>query len=402
MKKFFLPNTSKELKIYFVIIALTALALGFSNDVMSNYFKDAYNITTFQRGFIEFPRETPGFLCIFILAALGFLKDIRIAIISQLFGAIGIAALGLFTPPFAIMLVFLFINSVGMHMFMPLQDGIGISLIDTKNVGKRMGQFKGITTAFQMIGAVLVLIGFRSGFFSFSKPVKSNFLISAFILGIVVLLLLILDKFLHDHSKIKGKQKFVFRKEYKYYYILVIMFGVQKQMMIVYGPWVLIDLLSKKVDTIAVLSILGSLVGVFFIPAVGRWLDRFGIKKLLYADALSFIVVYTLYGLLSMGYANGTLAKVGIPAFLAYGLYIIDRMSTQLGLVRTVYLRSIAVEDSDITPTLSLGISMDHLVSIISAYIGGIVWSAWGPQFIFFLAASLSFINLYIAIKVTE
>jgi hypothetical protein len=43
---------------------------------------------------------------------------------------------------------------------------------------------------------------------------------------------------------------------------------------------------------------------------------------------------------------------------------------------------------------------MDHFVSIICAYAGGIVWINFGPQYIFFLAGTLSFVNLYVAKKV--
>jgi len=405
MKKItLLSDTRKELKIYFAIIALTAMAIGFSNDVISNYFKDAYNTSAYQRGLIEFPREIPGVLCIFLIAGLSFLKDIKLAILAQTLSILGIAVLGLFTPSFSVMLIFIFINSMGMHLFMPLQDSIGISLTEPKNIGRLMGQFKGVKTAFQMLAAILVLIGFKMGYFSFIKPVKSIFLISAGFLILVLMFLIVLNKYLsnNQYAKQNNKKKlnFVFRKEYKYYYILVIMFGVQKQIMMVYGPWVLIDLLNKKVDTIALLNIIGAFIGIFFIPSVGRWLDKFGIKKLLFADAFSFIGVYLIYGLLSMGYSNGTLSKIGLPVFLAYILFIIDRMSTQLGLVRTVYLRTIAVDESDITPTLSLGLSMDHVVSIASALVGGIVWSSWGSQYIFFFASFLSLINLYVAFKV--
>jgi MFS family permease len=172
--------------------------------------------------------------------------------------------------------------------------------------------------------------------------------------------------------------------------------------MLVYGPWVLIDILNKRADTLAILSIIGSFIGMFFIPALGRWIDRFGLKKLLYVDALSFIFVYLIYGLLSAGFATGKLAVIGLPVLCAYALFIVDKMSTQMGMIRTIYLRSIAVKTSDITPTLSLGLSLDHIVSIICACLGGIVWSLWGPQYIFFLAASLSLVNLYVASKVQE
>jgi len=399
-KKFKIKNKSQF--IFFIIIALTAFALGLSNDVISNYFKDAYNVTAYQRGQIEFPRELPGILVLFIVAALSSFTDIRISMIAQLLSIIGVLTLGIFTPPFAVMLIFIFINSVGMHMFMPLQDSIGMSLIKDDSIGKKMGQYKGVSTAFTMLSGIFVFIGFRTGFFSFTSNTKWIFIISAITSLIALLLFFILEKSLAKKPKTSKKVKFIFRKEYKYYYTLVVMFGVQKQIMLVYGPWVLIEILNKKADTLAILSIIGSFIGVLFIPSVGKWLDRFGIKKMLYADALSFIGVYLAYGLLSAGFASGKLTSYGLPVFLAYLLFISDKMSNQFGMIRTIYMRSIAVENSDIMPTLSLGLSLDHSVSIICAYLGGIVWSLWGPQYIFFLAAALSLVNLYVAAKVED
>lgn len=393
-------SLTPELRLYLAILAISALALGFSSDILSNFFKDAYRVTPYQRGLIEFPRELPGILTTIIVAALAGFSDIRLSIIAQGLSLIGITVLGFSTPTFQMMLLFLFVNSLGQHLFMPLQDSIGMNLVSRANLGKRMGQFKGITTAFQMTAAIAVFFGFRFGLFSFTGNVKWVFVLSGALLACVLVLFFALDARLHHRTLTHERTRFVFRKEYRLYYALVIMFGVQKQIMLVYGPWVLIELLGKKVDTLAILGIIGSALGVVFIPALGRWLDRFGIKAMLYADALSFIGVYLLYGLVSGGYASGALPTVGWTVFLAYGIFIVDRMSTQMGIIRTVYLRTIAVSPADVTPTLSLGMSMDHTVSIACAFAGGIVWSVWGPQYIFYLASALSLVNLYVAIRV--
>lgn len=397
MKK---ETLSIELKIYLVAIAISALALGFTSDPISNYFKDAYNVSAYQRGLIEFPRELPGVLTTFVIALLAGFSDIRIAVIAQALGILGITVLGLSTPPFTVMLVFIFVNSLGQHLFMPLQDSIGMNLVKKGNLGTRMGQFKGVTTAFQMVGAIFVFIGFRTGVFSFTGRVKWIFLLGAFLFAVVAILLLALDRRLKTEKVTHERVRFVIRKEYSLYYTLVVMFGVQKQIMLVYGPWVIIELLGKRADTLALLGIFGAGLGIFFIPALGRWLDRFGIKAMLYVDALSFIGVYLLYGLVSGGYSSGSLAITGWPVLLAYAVFIFDRMSTQMGLIRVVYLRTIAVNPADVTPTLSLGLSMDHVVSILCAYAGGIVWTVFGPQWLFYLAASLSLVNLWVAIRV--
>jgi MFS family permease len=390
-------NAKKEFVVYFLILALTALGLGLSDGVFSNYFKEAYNVNAFQRGLIEFPRELPGIISIVVISLLTFLGDVRISIIAQLLSAIGLVLLGFLTPTFAVMCIFLFINSMGMHLFFPLSDGIGMSLIKGEEVGKRMGQYKGVSTAFSMVASIIVFVGFRSGLFSLTAPVKVTFVIAAVIFAVVFLLFLYMNKIVKVPIKEDRKLKLIFRKEYKYYYILAIMTGVQKQIMAVYGPWVLIDLLSKRADTIAILGIIGSFIGIFFIPALGRWLDKYGIRKMLYVDAISFIVVYIAYGFLASGFSSGILSKAGIPVILTFILIIMDRMSMQMSMIKTIYLRSISVDKSEITPTLSFGMSMDHIVSIICAYIGGIIWTTLGPQYIFFFAAAASFVNLAVA-----
>lgn len=390
----------KEVKIYICILAFTALALGMSNQVLSNYFKDAYDVTAFQRGIIEFPREIPGFIGVFVITALAALNDIRLSMFAQVLSIIGIVVLGFLTPKFPIMLIFLFINSLGMHLFMPMSDSIGMSLVDEDKLGKRMGQYKGVSTAFTMVSAIIVFVCFRFDIFSFMTPLKLPFIFAGVFLTCALILLITLEKAVHHRKIHHEKTKFIYRKEYKLYYTLVVLFGAQKQIMMVYGPWVLIELLGKKADTLALLAIAGAFIGIFFIPALGRWLDRFGVKRLLYADGISFVTVYTLFGLLTAGYVSGLLPRSGWAVLLGYFMVVLDKMSTQMSFIRTVYLKKIAIETSDITPTLSLGMSMDHAVSITCAVLGGLVWGAWGPQYIFFLAAIISLVNIYVAYRV--
>ena len=389
-----------ELMIFFAIVALTGLGMGLSDSVMSNYFKDAYNVTAVQRGFLEFPREFPGILCFLAVAVTSALGDVRLAIIAQALCAGGIIILGLFTPTFAVMCVFLFINSLGMHLYIPLQDSIGMSIIGKEDLGTRMGQYNAVRTAFSMGASVLVFIGFRAGFFSLKTQVKLPFLLgAAAILGVMLLYILLHTKYRVSGEARKKRVEIILKKEYKFYYILAVLHGVQKQIMIVFGPWVLIEILSRQADTLALLGIISSFLGIFFLQAVGRWIDRFGPKKLFLAEGCTFVLVYTAYGLLSSGFATGALGKSGLPVFCAFALFIFDRLTMQLSMVRAAYLRSIAVDPADITPTLSTGMSMDHVVSITCAYLGGLAWNNFGPQYVFFIAASLSFLNVAVALR---
>lgn len=391
---------SPEILMFFILISAVALGNGLSDGVYSNYFKEVYHITAFKRGLIEFPRELPGLLCAVVIGALGFLGDIRVAFIAQILSIIGVTILGLFTPTFGIMLIFLFINSMGMHLFMPLQDAIGMSLAKQDQIGRGMGQYASVRAAFSLIAASFVFFGFRSGFFNFSSSIKWVFIASAIAFLFAAVMAAAMICRISPPRTARRKTKLVLRKQYRYFYLLTILHGVQKQIAYVYGTWVIVDLLLKKADTLALLTIAVGFISIFFLNKLGRWMDHFGIKKMMYVDALTFIGVYVIYGFVVWGIMSGVLPSQGFAVGFVYILFVLDRLSMQIGMVNSIYLRSIAWDQEEVTSTLSMGISLDHVVSIVAAVAGGYVWTKWGSQWVFFLAAAFSLGNLFVAYRV--
>jgi len=389
-----------EILMFFILISAVALGNGLSDGVYSNYFKEVYHITAFQRGFIEFPRELPGLLCALVIGILGFLGDLRVAFIAQVLAVIGVTMLGLFTPTFGVMLIFLFINSMGMHLFMPLSDAVGMSLAEPNQIGRRMGQYSSVRAVFSLISALLVFFGFRTGFFAFNTSIKWIFIVSAGAFVCAAIMAVIMIRRIKPQKSAPRRIKLVLRKQYRYYYLLTILHGVQKQIAFVYGTWVIVDLLLKKADTLALLTIVVGFISIFFYTKLGRWMDQFGIKRMMYVDALSFIGVYVIYGFVVWGITSGVLPNQGWAIWIVYLLYVLDRLSMQIGMVNSIYLRSISWDKDEVTSTLSMGISLDHLVSILAALAGGYVWSLWGSQWVFFFAAAFSLGNLFVAYRV--
>lgn len=396
-------NTRKKaLRYFFAVAAFWALGIGMSDLVFSNYFKDAYNITAFQRGVIEFPREMPGIICVFIVSALVAIGDVRISIVAQALAAAGLVALGFITPPFGVMLIFLFVNSVGIHIFFPLLDSIGMSLQGGKNVGTGLGKLKSFGVVFSLIASVIVFFGFRTGFFSFTDRIIVIFLLAAAAHIVIIALLLRIDR-LTRGARPKKTQKvhFVIKKKYSLYYVLCVCNGAQKQIRMVYGPWVLIELLNKKADTIAMLSIAAFFTSIFFVRFVGWMLDRYGVKRSILVQALSFIAVYAAYAVLSYGfYGGGFSATAALPVAASFAVFILDRMTQHFTVVNAVYIQSIADVPEDVTPSLTMGFALDHVISITCAFIGGVVWSSWGPHYVFIITAALSVLNVFVSFKV--
>ena len=389
-----------EILMFFILISAVSFGNGLSDAVYSNYFKEVYHITAFQRGFIEFPRELPGLLCAIVIGSLGFLGDLRVAFIAQVSAVIGVIMLGLLTPAFGVMLIFLFINSMGMHLFMPLHDAIGMSLAEHDQIGRRMGQYSSVKAVFSLLAALLVFFGFRTGFFSFNTSIKWVFIVAAVAFAFAAVMAGVMIWKIKPKKTKARKTKLVLRKQYRYYYLLTILHGVQKQIAYVYGTWIIVDLLLKKADTLALLTIVIGFISIFFYNKLGKWMDQFGIKRMMYVDAITFIVVYIIYGFVVWGITSEILPNHGLSIWVVYLLFISDRLSMQFGMVNSIYLRSIAWDHEEVTSTLSMGISLDHLVSILAAIAGGYVWTKWGSQWVFFIAAAFSLGNLYVAYRV--
>ena len=387
----------KAFVLILVATAFTALAAGISEGVYGNFYMEVYNVTAFQRGFIEFPRELPGFLTVVVISLFSFMGELRLAIVAQILSVVGLLLLGILTPTFGIMLVFLFINSMGMHLYLPLKDSIGLGIIGTENTGSQFGLLNGVRMAAGFVAGIMVFAGFRSGFFSFDQTPFLNFIIGTLFFAAVVVILFKLRKMVGDPAITTGKRRFLFRKEYKFYYMLASLHGAHKQIAGVFGPWVLIAILMRQADTMALLSMIGMFLGIFFIPAAGKLTDRLGVRAMMFVEGFAFIFIYVMFGIFAAGLMSGSIASVGVPIIIVYGLFIFDRMTMQLGMIRTLYLRNIAINSSEISPTLSTGMSLDHVISIVGAFMGGIVWEAWGPQYVFYIAAILSLGNVAVA-----
>jgi predicted MFS family arabinose efflux permease len=387
----------RRVLVFIVASAFIGVALGLSDSILPNYFKEAYDAGAQVRGIIELPRELPGIVSIFIIAALSFLGDIRVAIFAQVFGVIGMLVLGLTRPVFPVMLIFLFIYSLGQHMYMPLADSIALSLSKDGNMGRVLGRFNSVRMAFLMISGVVTFFGFRFGWFDFETPVLVFLLSAAAFLAVGILLFVLYEMNRAAGHESHVNSRFVWRRAYLRYYIICALYGGRKQIMIVFSPWVLIELLGFKADTMSILAVLGSFIGIFFIPAVGRLIDKLGVKRVMVFEALAFIIVYVAYGCLSKWVNENVVVLVGAGMLLVYLLNIIDRMAAQFYMVRSIYMRFIAITPEDVTPSLSLGMAIDHCVAIVGSWLCGTVWEVWGPEYVFLVAGILSLLNLIAA-----
>ena len=374
-------------RVFLAVLALTALANGFGNNIFSNYFNEVFHINSVQRGFIEIPRESPGVLCMVLVAALSFMSSLWMSVAAQVLVLVGFVVLGWMSPSYGMMLVFIFVHSLGMHLFMPLNDAISMDLAEEGRVGATLGRFKGVNTLFNMAAAVLVFFGFRTGFFSFEKKTILPFALGAVVTAGAVVLLAVMALSVPQKSSVKN-HKLLFRRRYMPYYMVTLAYGCQKRIRIVFAPWVIINLLGQGADTVALLTIITHFVGTLAAPVIGRMLDKLGVRKMLWAEAIYIAVTFSVMGALAGRLAGDSFSLADPLTWLVFGAYVLCVLFEQFSMVHSYMMRTIALDPSEVTQTLSVGLSVDHVMAIVASPVMGLIWSAWGVEYVFYLAAA--------------
>jgi len=132
-------------------------------------------------------------------------------------------------------------------------------------------------------------------------------------------------------------------------------------------------------------------LGIVVYPLIGRAIDRFGEKKVLAVEALLLAVACIAYIAV-----NSTSSLVSTMVIAGC---ILDRMLTYAGNARSTYIKKIAETQDDVLPTISTGISLDHLVSMTIPALGGYIWEAYGYRYVFVGALLIAIINFILANK---
>jgi hypothetical protein len=80
-----------------------------------------------------------------------------------------------------------------------------------------------------------------------------------------------------------------------------------------------------------------------------------------------------------------------------YVCYVLDHVLFATGMARATYLDKIAEKETDIHASLSVGVTIDHAVSMSLPTLGGMLWMAYGFPYVFVAAAVLAALNLVAA-----
>jgi len=300
--------------------------------------------------------------------------------------AAGSLLMGYFSSTYTIMVLCLFVYSLGQHIFLPISSSIGMELAREGRTGRRLGQINSLTNLATVLGSFLIFIGFRFLGLDF----KNTFALAAVGFALAALMLYAMRT-----KKIQQPRFYLkLRREYRLYYFLSVLYGTRKQIFMTFGLWVIVTIFNQPTSVVATLVTIGGIIGIIFQPLLGWAVDRLGERFVLSAEALLLVLVCFGYGFSKFLFAGNT-------AFIVICVcYLLDQMLISVNMARATYMKKIALDPQDVQPSLTASVTIDHFFSIIIALVGGIIWNNFGFQYVFLMGMLIALANFFAALRV--
>ncbi len=367
-----------HIKSFLFSMFIFGIAVGLYGGSLNNFLAEILHIDRFERGVVEFLRELPGLLLFLMLALLYRIPENRIIRIAFFISLLGMSGLAFAAEARWAAVTLIVIWSTGEHLVMPIRQSIAIHNALPGKEGVAMGLARsagnvGSVIGFYLVTALFLLLGNMD---------KISVFRIAFLLGALFTLGALIFTFrLRSGDEHVKRQRLMFKRKFTKYYILEVFFGARKQVFLTFAPYVLILNYGASTQFIATLYGIYALGNIFMNPVMGKLVDLLGYRKILILDSGLLILLCLLYG-----YAH-LLFPEGIAYIVVSVVFVFDAMLFSAGIARAVYVRSLSRGQEELTGTLSAGISVNHLVSVVIALLGGLLWEKLGMEVLFTTAA---------------
>ena len=380
MKNIFKENS--RYKEFFASIIMMALGYGLYKGVLDNYLAEVVGMGEFDKGLTEFFRELPGLLLIFILAVLYKFSAEKIYKTGGVIMVAGMVMQAVISPVKVLVIIAICTYSLGEHIQLGMKNTISLEYSKDGMGGQALGYMSAVYQAGNLAGYIIVTLVFLA--VTTTDLFKPFFMAAAICMGIALIMAMRLTG---NAETDKSKSRFYFRKKFTKYYMLEVFYGARKQVFFTFGPYVLILHYGAKASVISLLFAVSAVSCFFLSPLVGKLIDHIGYKPIMIADTLILVIVCFFYGF----------ADHIFPTEIAFIVccinYVLDSIISLASMASNVYVQDISESKEEMRATISTGISVNHLITILIALFGGWIWQTLGIETLFMISAALGLCN---------
>jgi MFS family permease len=371
----------------FIMLAVMSASLGFAlnahTNIVTNYFEEVLHFSGPQFGYITAVREVGGLILILLTAVLYRVSLQRVTAGALVVLAAGYALFGV-SHNFWTVFPWVIITSLGFHMVLQTQYSLGMSLTTEGKSGSVLGRMAAFGQAGTFAALLIVFVIFQFHLFSFG--------ITFIMLGVVAFIgavAIIRFPHLHDgreRSAAPKRERLVWRREYRYYYLLNLLDGARQQVFFSFGLWVLVNRFGLTVAQISLVLLAVTFASMMSSTFVGRMIDRHGERRI-----LSIINVAYLGALAGYALAGNVV--------LACVFYLIYAFITPFSpIAAATYLRKIALAE-EFTPSLAMGVTVLHATAVVVPIAAGFILNYVGYQVPFFIACGFALVAVFVTLR---
>ncbi len=327
-------------------VGLQGWLILFNNFAVEMAHLDGHHI-----GVIQSIREIPGFLTFLVIFVILLVREYRVSALSILFLGLGLMATG-WLPTFYGLILTTLISSFGFHYYETTNQSLTLQYFKKDISPWVFGKLRSLAAASSIVVGVIIYC---------IKPYLSFIQMYMLIGGAVAVAGL--WGFLRDPSQTDiapQRKRLIVRKKYWLYYFLTFMAGARRQIFIAFAVFLLVKKFQFSVQDVTALFVINNAVNYFLSPWIGKWIIRFGERKVLSLEYFSLIFIFLAY------------AVVDSKLIVAF-LYILDHIFFNFAIAIKTYFQKIG-DPRDIAPSMAVGFTASHIAAIVIPALGGLLW----------------------------
>lgn len=360
-----------------LMVMSAAMQLSFASwwVLLNNFAVNEIGFTGREIGIQQSIREIPGFLAFTAIFVLLLMREQVFALASLLILGVGVAATGYFPSVWGLYFTTI-IMSIGFHYYETANQSLSLQWLPKDQAPALMGRLVSVAAMAQLVAYGIIFITWKTYNLSF----ESVFAIAGSLtIAMVVFLWLAFPNF---EAKVPQRKQLILRKRYWLYYALTFMGGARRQIFTVFAGFMMVEKFGYDVHEISALFLINCLFNMICAPYIGKFIGRFGERRMLTIEYIGLILVFVAYAFVS-------------NPWIAASLYVIDHAFFAMAIAMKTYFQKIA-DPADIAPTAGVAFTINHIAAVVIPAAFGLIWLV-SPAAVFLIGAAMAGISLILA-----
>ncbi|WP_323807973.1 MFS transporter [Halarcobacter mediterraneus] len=304
----------------------------------------------------------------------------RLAYVSMMLLGLGVLLTGFFPSVIGLYLTTV-LMSIGFHYLETLNQSLALQWLNKDKAPIILGKITAAKSFTSLVVFVLIFIMMK--FYSVEyEYVYAFFGGITFIIGIIAWIF-----FEHFKDDVIQEKKVSLKKEYWLFYILTFLAGARRQIFVVFAGFLLVEKFGVDIHNMVSLLFINSILNMYFAPAIGRFITKFGERITLRFEYIGLILVFISYGFVE-------------NVYVAYFLFVIDHLLFSMAIALKTYFQKIA-NPKDIASASAVSFTINHIAAVFLPALLGIVW-LYSSSLVFIIGASIAFLSFLLSFYIPK